>query len=210
MTSAFGNILTASSIERSTTALLKKWFPTYLREMERIEGWEREPLVEPRNYTTRNSFDDLVGEEMPKCVVLSPGLFRVPNHPESGGYYNAMWQLGVGVACAAPSEELADQMVKMYGAAARAILLQHQDLEREQGDVIGVHWLDENYEDLPIEDQLMLYKAAAVYTGVEAEKVTSRYMRPPVVDESAQILDQIEEVILEIPDYDLTVTTPAP
>jgi hypothetical protein len=186
--------------------LLKKWFPTYLREIERIEGWEREPLVEPRNYTTRNSFDDLVGEEMPKCVVLSPGLFQVPTHPESNGYYNAVWQLGVGVACAAPNEELADQMVKMYGAAARAILLQHQDLEREEEDVIGVQWLDENYEDLPIEDQLMLYKYAAIYCGVEAEKVTSRFMRPPFVDESAQILDQIEEVILELPDYDLTVT----
>lgn len=197
MTSAFGQIVVASQLENAVCDLLRKWFPTYLREIERIMEWEREPLPTPRNYTNRNSFDAQSGEEIPKVAVISPGLFNPPTHPESDGYYKAIWQLGIGVATAAPTEELADAQAKMYGAAARAILLQHQDLEKPD-IVTAVTWLDENYDDLPIEDQLAQYRSASIFLGIEVAKTTSRYMRPPDVSEAPQIINTVEEVITEI------------
>src|SRR4051812_42423263 len=120
MSSAFGQIVIATQVEYAVRDILQKYFPTYLREVERIMEWEREPLPTPRNYTNRNSFDALSGEEIPKVVVISPGLYQIPTHPEADGYFKAIWQVGVGVATAAPTEEQADHQAKMYGAAARA------------------------------------------------------------------------------------------
>lgn len=196
-TSTYGNIFVASELEESIRVLLKKWFPSYLREIERRVDWDKEPLLAPRSYTTRNSYDVLPGEEMPKVVVISPGLVEQPEHPEADGYYKATWSVGVGIAIGARDEELADRVVKMYGAAARNILINHQSLGRD--DVCYVSYLDENYDDLPIDDQLMLYKSAAIYVGVEVENVVNRFMRPTTPDEQEETLTTIEEVIIDLP-----------
>jgi hypothetical protein len=170
-------------------------------------GWEGEALPAPRNYTNRNSFDALAGEEMPKVVVISPGLWDIPTHPENDGYYAATWQVGVGIAIAGRTEEEADRTVKMYGAAARAIVVQHQSLESSTLGVCGVSWLDENYDDLPLEDQFMNYKSVGIFLGVEVEDAVNRFTRPPRVTEAPQTLGTVETVITEFPDVPLTVTT---
>jgi hypothetical protein len=197
VSSVFGQIAVASQVENAVRDLLRKWFPTYLREIERIMEWEREPLPAPRNYTNRNAFDAQAGEEIPKVVVISPGLFTLPTHPQ-GGYYKAIWHVGVGVATAAPTEEQADEQCKMYGAAARAILLQHQDLELPD-TVTAVYWYDESYSDLPgYSDQLATYRSAGVFVGVEVTQAINRYMTPPEVSEAPQITETVEEVVTEI------------
>jgi hypothetical protein len=205
MTSAFGKIVVASQLERSVRELLKEWFPTYLREVERQVGWDREPLAEPTSYSNRNSFDVEAGEEMPKVVVISPGLLEVPSHPEGNGDYNSVWQVGVGVAHASRNEEIADDVSKMYGAAVRAIVMQHQSLGRE--DVTGISWIDEGYNDLTsLENQLELYKSAEVHFGVYVEGVVNRWVGPPVPTEEATVLGEVDTVITEIPDYEKIVT----
>jgi hypothetical protein len=194
LTSAFGNIVVASDIEYAVRDILQRSFPAYLREVERQVGWEGEELPAPRNYTTRNSFDALPGEEMPKVVVISPGLFDVPTTPEGDGYYRGVWQLGVGIAVAAETEEEADRSVKMYGAATRAILLQNQSLD---GIAVGVYWLDENYDDLPVENQLQTYKAAGIYMGVDVEKITTRRAKP-VLSEAPQYLGEVQDTTITV------------
>jgi hypothetical protein len=203
--SVFGNITVASDVEYAVRDLLQKWFPTYLREVERQTGWEGEELPSPRNYTNRNEFDALPGEELPKVVVISPGLLEEPTHPEGGGYYRAVWHLGIGVATAAQTEEEADRKVKMYGAAARAILVQNQSVD---GFAIGVHWEEEKYDDLPIEDQHANYKAANIFFGIEVENAVNRWMGPDRPDESPQLTGQWQTVITEFPQYELEVTAP--
>jgi hypothetical protein len=197
---AFRRILVASSIEEATKTLLQKWFATYLREVERQIGWDREPLPSPANYVNRNSFDVEPGEKMPKVVVISPGLYQAPTHPQSNGYYNASWQIAIGIAIAARNEELADQICKMYGAAIRGIMLQHQDLE--QDSVKQVIWLDESYDDLQIPNQHQLFKAAASLFAVEVEDVTSRWAGPPVPTEEPSIIGEVDtaDVIVNIVD----------
>ena len=201
----FGKIVVASEIEYAARDLLKKWFTTYLREIERQVGWEGDPLPSPRNYTNRNEFDALPGEELPKVVVISPGTEGRPEHPEGDGYYRAVWQLGVGVATAAQTEEEADRMAKMYGAAARGIMAQNQDLG---GIAVGVYWIRESYDDLPIDDQFANYKQAGVYFGVEVEKAVNRWMGPDEPSEEEQLIREFQTVITGFPQYDLEVVEP--
>lgn len=197
MTSAFGQIVIASQVEHAVRDVLQKYFPAYLREVERIMEWEREPLPAPRNYIGRNSFQAQPGEELPKVVVISPGLLQRPTHPDADGFYNAVWHVGVGVATAAQTEDEADDMIKMYGAAARAILVQHQDLEHPNM-VSAVYWLDENYDDLPgLTGQLAVYKSAGEFFGVEVPQAVSRFTQPEA-SEAPQPLSTVETVIADI------------
>ena len=203
--SAFGKIMVASEIEYAARDLLQKWFPTYLREVERQVGWEDDPLPIPRNYTNRNEFDALPGEELPKVVVISPGTEGRPQHPEGDGYYRAVWRLGIGVATAAQTEEEADRRAKMYGAAVRGIIIQNQNLS---GLAIGVAWSSESYDDLPIDDQFANYKSAGIYFLVEIEKAVNRWMRPDDPSEEEQLVGEFQKVITGFPQYDLEVVAP--
>jgi hypothetical protein len=203
--SVFGEIMVASQVEYAVRDLLMKWFPTYIREMERQTDWQGDPLPIPRNYTHRNEFDALPGEELPKVVVISPGLIGRPLHPEGAGYYRAVWHLGVGVATAAETEEEADRKVKMYGAAARGILVQNQSVD---GLAIAVYWLDEKYDDLPIQNQFANYKAANIFFGIEVESAVNRWLGPDEPDEGPQTVPSFNTVITGFPDYDLEVVTP--
>lgn len=205
---AFDRILIASDVELAVRDLLIKWFPTYLREVERQVGWAREPLPEPRSYTNRVSFDVEPGEALPKAVVISPGLFATPGHPEGNGKYRASWNIAIGIATSANSEELADYKTKMYGAATRAIMVQHQTLERE--DVIGVHWLDEAYDELQIPDQLMTYRAAALMFAVEVEDVVSRWAGVPEPEEGASFDWTAETVDVDINKVPVDEDVPIP
>jgi len=207
-TTVFDRIIVASDVEQAVVAVLQKWFPTYLREIERQTGWEFEPLKPPASYSNRVQFDILPGEPMPKAVVISPGLFNTPTHPQGDGKYDANWQIAVGVAISARTEEMADRIVKMYGAAVRGILVQHQSLETDM--VTGVTWIDESYDDLQIADRIELYKAAAGLFAVNVEGVVSRWAGPIAPDEAPDLLvdheaDTVDAtVVLHDIDEDLT------
>jgi hypothetical protein len=199
---AYGRIIVASQLEYAARDLLQKWFPSYLREVERQFGWQGEQLPAPRNYTNRNSFDALPGEEMPKVVVISPGLVGNPEHPEANGYYRATWAVGIGIAVAGRTEEEADNKVKIYGAAARGVLVQHQTLEREDLGVCYVTWLEENYDDLPLVDQIAQYKAVSMFVGVETEFAVNRFMHPSEPSEFPEFSVDIDSVTTTVEDMD--------
>ena len=191
----FGPIFVASTLEEAVIDLLKEWFPTYLRNMETILELPVGKLVGPRVYTNRNSFDAIPGDDMPLCVVISPGLQEEPETYERGRY-TACWSLGVGIAIAAETEVLANKLAKIYGACARAILLHNQDIN---GLATRVDWLDENYDDLPIEDQLMQYRAAGIYFSVDVEDAVHKYIGPAEPDQDPyDPLGQVQDVIVDV------------
>ena len=197
-TNPFERILLASDVELAVRDLLIKWFPTYLREIERQVGWNREPLDEPRHYTNRVNFDIEPGEALPKAVVISPGLFAPPTHPQGGGRYDAVWQVAIGIATAANSEELADYKSKMYGAAVRGIMVQHQTLDSDTISCIGVRWLDEAYDELIIPDQLMQYRATASLFAIDVEDVVARWAGPAEPDEGPHVDWTAQDVDVDI------------
>src|SRR5215813_13320249 len=106
----FGPMLSASQIEESVERSLRYWFPTYLAEMERILGLRRGTLPNPKNCTSRNSFDAAQGEPTPKIVVISTGVDGEPTKdPQT---YRAFWRVGVGVAVGAKTEEVCNVHLK--------------------------------------------------------------------------------------------------
>ena len=176
--------------------LLREWFPTYLREIERQLGLPVGKLVQPRAYTNRNEFETIPGDTMPLCVVMSPGLVDEP-YTRERGKFTARWAVGVGVAIAAQTETQANHLSRIYAAAVRAIMLQHQDMN---GLAIRIDWLDENYADLPaIEAQLQQYRAAGVYFAVEVEDITDKFGGPSEPDEDPyDLLGEVQDVIIDV------------
>jgi hypothetical protein len=192
---AFGQILTASQIEAQVKASLKKWFPTYLREIESQLGLPKATFAPPRNYSDRNSFDAEAGEELPKVVVIAPGTIGTPTK-DGNGIYSAVWRLGIGIAAGAKTEDRANMVVKAYGAAIRGIMLQSSEL-----DTIGavdITWTDESYDDLPIPDIVQLVKAASLYFNVSIQNVVTRGGGPALPDQAADSYDypEFETVII--------------
>lgn len=215
--STFGILTAAGPIERAVLALLEKWYPTYLREVERQWLWEDAPLATPKNYSRRNSLDIESGELIPKVVAVSPGLFEPPElgTDEFGNsVYKARWQVGVGVATAATTEDKADDMVKMYAAATRGIVLQHQDLSAPDLGVCDINWIDESYDDITtLNNQSQLFRAAQVDFGIEIESAVSRWGGPAFPSEAEQPAIEAEEVIVQVDRKDpnatgVTVTEP--
>jgi hypothetical protein len=193
MTSVFGNLFVVSILEEAVEAHLREWFPTYLRDVEAKMDMPVGTLLAPNKYTQRNSFDVTLGEDLPLCIVISPGIIGEPITREAGKY-TAEWSLGVGIAIAASNEPLADRLAKMYGAAIRGILMQHQDIADY---VIRVNYLDENYDDLPIDNQLQYFKSTGVYFGVEVENVVDKFAGPSVPDADPYTeVTTVDEVIV--------------
>jgi hypothetical protein len=190
----FKNILVASAIEEATINQLVKWLPTYIREVERLTDLPVGEIPYPKYYTNRNSFDVQPGEDWPKVVVLSPGLADAPVAKGDGQYY-ASWRLGVGVACAATNESLANMLARVYGAAVRAIMVHKQSLN---GIAQVVRWVEESYDDLPIPSQNMLFRAAAVYFTVECENVVTKWAGPAEPDEEPYGFGLVESIIIDI------------
>jgi len=178
ISSKFGRILSAAQVEDEATTSLKKWFPTYLADQEREMGMRVNSLPNPTNFINRNSFDTLEPEPLPKVVVISEGLASQPTK-YGRGQYRAMWNLQVGVAMSAKDEETSNRMVKGYGAAVRGIIVQKMR-EDSSLPIANVVWTDERYVDLPIANQIMLFKAAQLSFLVDIEDVVSSWRGPPV------------------------------
>lgn len=189
----FGKLLVASEIEEAAIDTLIKWFPTYIKEVERQLGLQVGQIKPPVNYSNRNSFDSLSGEAMPKVVVISPGMIDEPQL--FGKTYNAQWALGVGVAMSAQSEGLANAMVKMYGAAARGIML-HQFRKTRMSQAVRL--ISETYDDLPVESQFQHYRAAGVYFSVDVNDVVTKNIGPDTPDEDPYAYGQVEEVFIDL------------
>jgi hypothetical protein len=74
--------------------------------------------------------------------------------------------------------------------------MQHQDID---GLAIRVDWLDENYTDLDIEDQLQQYRASGVYFGIEVEYVIDKWAGPDEPDAEPYVgYGQVQDVIIDV------------
>lgn len=192
----FQRLLSASQIEDAVKSTLQTWFPTYLREVEKQMGLPANTLVTPENYTNRNSFQGEAGEELPKIVVITPGIIGPPIK-KGNGSYTATWRVGVGIATGAPDEETTNTWVKAYAAAARGLLLQ-ETLELEPTGAVDVVWTDEAFDDVPIASLIRLVKAASLYFSITVPNMVTRKAGPLVPDESDYDYEKFEHVYVDL------------
>jgi hypothetical protein len=174
VSSSFDTITVGTDITTSVIETIRKWMPTYLQEIELQLGRERGLIPPPRFYTTRNKFMSYPEEQLPLCVVVSPGLTDAPTK-DGDGCYNGWYGVGVGFVAQARDDVTADFLAKVYAADARAILLQHQDMG---GGTAGTEWIDEIYDDDIAEDENRTLKASYVLFRIYVENIVNSYGGP--------------------------------
>lgn len=208
----FGNMMSAAQLEDAATSALKRWFPTYLAEAERQFMFPKGTLTAPKNYLNRDNFISEKGEDIPKIVVISQGLATQPVVFQ--GRYMASWQLGIGIATAATPETRANRMVKAYGAAIRALMLENQTLgvgpdDPDDGSgillyIAAIRWVGENYNDVLTDNQIALYKSASVHFVIDVDNVSQRGGGPEVptliapTEHTVQTVETTIELVEEI------------
>jgi hypothetical protein len=176
----YGVSFSASTVEDQAELLIKSWIGEYLDywKPKLASDYQRSMMKIPVNYTTRNRFESVKAEEVPKIVVLSTGLAGEPQR--DGANISATWRLGVGIAVAAKTEEDANDLVKVYGAIIRDIFMHHPGI---LGVALDTRWIDEQYIDIPIDDAIMQFKAANEWFEVTIPIVVQKWMGPKAVPE---------------------------
>lgn len=172
MTTPFGAIIAPDSVARAAIATLRAWMPYYVAELERQSGHDSgDPWPPaPRSYTAiaAASVTTWPEDQLPAVVAICPGLARRPEL-DGEGLYRATWRLGVGVMVAARDKDSTDRMAGLYGAAARAVIVQHPSLG---GFAARSRWMDESLDDVPI-DATRTLRAAVVEFEVDVDGVVS-------------------------------------
>jgi hypothetical protein len=172
--SDIGAVVTGRDVELAALALLQRWSGTYLAEMERQTGRAPASLPRVRAWSTAADFETWPEDQVPRVLLVSPGLLEPPK-ANGLGDHRVTWSLGLGVVVSASTMPETMVLAKLYTAALRVCLLQHQSLE---GFAAGVDWLDENYDDLPSIDTRSLGAGQAIF-AVHVDDVSRRWGGPP-------------------------------
>lgn len=198
-TQAIGPIVTGRDVELAALKLLKRWSGTYLAEAERQREREPKSLPRIRGWTVAPDFEKWPEDQLPCVLLVCPGLAEQPM-PNGGGVYRAKYALGLAVIVSAATMSDTAELAKLYVACMRAALLQHSSLE---GFAIGVDWLDENYDDLPSDDDRSLGAGQAVF-AVELDAFARRWngpvtpSEPPPVDTDPLPVDPTVQTITDV------------
>jgi len=207
--SVFRTLFSADLLEEQAIVTLKKWIPTYIHEVERQRGLTVGDIPRPRYYARRNEFNGFPDDQLPMCIVISPGLIDQPER-YGDGQHAAWWGCAVAIVCATSSEDSTNRLVKVYGAALRGVMLQQEDLGGTQ--VAAVRWEDERYDDnLPGSDQRRSLGAVRLVFRVLVDDVVTDGTGPNTPDpdewppgtqwglvEDVIIMDEHGDTIVEV------------
>ena len=126
-------IIAAHQVEEAVKTLFKTWMPTYLKEIEDQYNLDLN-LPDFRSYTVVNEFSDWPETQLPRLLVVSPG-WAGPPRVEGDGTYTAFFRVGIGIVVASREREDTNRNIKLYTAAACAMLLQQQGLGGLSGGI---------------------------------------------------------------------------
>lgn len=157
--SIFKTIANAAAVEQAVLTFYQSWMPTYIAEVERQAGLDAQSLPMIRSFQNRTEFQDWPEEQLPTLIVVSPGFIGEPRQAGDGTYL-APFSIGVASVVSARDKASTNQLAKLYAAAARAAILQHQSVG---GIAEGVDWLDERYSDVPEESGRTLASGQAIF-----------------------------------------------
>lgn len=189
--SVFAPVTTKRQVENAVKDTLELWFPTYLAELERQTGRDPGVLPAPRSYSTSNEVDRETAAQLPAVILISTGLAGPPER-DGDGVYSAAWRIAVGVVVSAGTRDATNDLVGIYAAAARMIVIDKPSLG---GFASGVALQDENYTDAP-SDYLDVGSVATVVCDVHVESAFAATGGPATPDLDPPELQQFEEVLI--------------
>lgn len=177
-TSIFGPMVSGGDVEGWVLDLCRRWFGTYLSEVERHHGIEAGTLARPRAYVPAQTYDKWPEDQLPALMVLSPGVAELPLK-EGDGRYRAAWLISVGVLCSTRTQGETHALAMHYALALRELLLQRPSLD---GHAAGTIWRSETYNELDYDDQRTL-GGGSVEFAIEVENVAQASAGPLTPDE---------------------------
>ena len=183
---AIGPIVTGRDVELAALDTLKAWSSVYIAEAERQSGRVAGSLPRIRAWTTAADFEKWPEDQLPCVLLIAPGL-AAPPRADGAGLYAAEFSMGFAVIVSTATLEETAKVAKLYCAALRTCLIQHESLG---GVAAGLTWLDENYDDLPSIDTRSLGAGQAIF-AVEVRDISRRWNGPqePPADPLAPIED---------------------
>jgi len=199
VTDQFGDIFVSAKLEQTIIDTLKKWFPTYLQEMEVQLNRVRGQIPAPKSWAVRNRFDKMPENQMPGIVVFIPGLDEPP-HMEGDGTMMAVWRVGIAGIVYTSEPNSTNLVAKIYGAVIRAIM------EQKGGEArvfSHIQLMDETYAEVPqLEDDGMM-GVVALYFRIQVDQVVNKSLGPasPIPDPDTQPgadYPLVEKVIIEM------------
>jgi hypothetical protein len=182
-------------VEAAMTATIKRFAPDYLAEVAEQSGRARGELELFRSYVTYVDLTKYNEDQIPTCVVTAPGTSETPAR-ERGSRYMAPW--GVGVGCVVSGQDAANtwELIGLYSAAVRAIVVQHKSLG---GFASDTYWIGERYDELSSSDQ------RTIMAGVNQFSVWVE----DVVDGAQGLLEPTPDATLPPGDWPLVATATA-
>lgn len=140
----FGKIKDATAhVEVPVYETLRSWAPTYLQEKERQMSAERGLLPPFRSYHAEPEFDKFPEDQLPSCIIVSPGLIGEPER-QGDGKWHAWYAVAIAAVTSAKDYTRTKQLAKVYASVVRSIMLQ-----KGPG---RPRWLDESFDDLVEEE----------------------------------------------------------
>jgi len=139
--SIFGDLFGGDQIDSALINVLKRWMPTYLREIVRQRGLEV-VLDAPRSYIAVSDFEHWPEEQLPSVVIVNPGISEGPKK-DGAGTYRASWPVQICITVSAPNEPECRRNAQLYIAAARGCIMGRRSLE---AGMKGTDWTSEDYE----------------------------------------------------------------
>jgi len=188
---AFGEFFLPSDLIGKSSALLQKWFPTYLQKLEERTGVKKGTLKVPDNYNSRTAIEGVPGESLPRVVVLVTGLTDAPTK-DGRGIYRASYRMGVGVVVVAESELEAYTLSTLYGAAVKMIVLHHPGI---LGASDHTEWIDESFDVVPTASENQKFRGVAEWFSVGVNNVV-QFARGP--QDPAHIYGVAEKVKVKL------------
>jgi hypothetical protein len=163
--SIFGTIITGRGVRLAMQNHLQLWFPSYIAEVSRSEGFDPATMPLFRSWVSALEMPDGKYEEhqMPSCVIVAPGLLGEPE--KRGGKAIATWAVSVGCVVSGQDRESTFTLAELYAAAVRSAVVQNSSLG---GFASATDWLGERYDDLP-NDMLRTLAAGSVQFAVEVQ-----------------------------------------
>lgn len=178
----YGQILTEGDVRHAVEDTLKMWLPAYLGEVADQHSLDRGQLPDIRSWVNAPVFEEWPETQLPAVIVVTPGTNSAPE------MLNRMvtvdWSIGIAVIVSAKDQETTGDLIGMYAAAARTIMVQKGSLG---GFAVESHFLAERFDEHPIPEQFRTLRTAVVSCGVTVAGMNSRYGGPvvPPVDPTA-------------------------
>jgi hypothetical protein len=170
MGNVFGRIVTGISVQKAMDNTVRLWAADYLAEVASQEG--RQALPNFRSYVGQLDPALFQPEQLPSCVIVAPGLAEKPRRHATT--YTAKWAVGVVCIVSGQTESNTFDLLQLYTAAVRAIVLQHPSLG---GFASGIEWVTERYDNLGNDDLRTLGSGINQF-NVEVEGVTDIRLGP--------------------------------